>query len=588
MKAKLGLKLVSLFISVIMVFSLCSMTTLAEPILVPDIKLPNVPVIKPPILPELNIKVEFTDSVLREKIEKLLKKERNEAIWTSDINKYCTWIEENKAVIRHDIDWSKAKDETKSIVSLEGLQAFSNCYFPVIKLKDHNIADLTPLQGWQSLNVLDVSGNKIKSIDPLKSLTNILALNISNNPISDITALSQMPSITQIYADNTDIVDISPLDQMKNLEFVSMKTNHISKVPLFQSHLKLERLILNGNNISRIESLSGLTSLTTLELDNNDLTNVNFLKGLPKLVHLNVSGNSINNIDVLENLTNLTYLDLSYNFVESVEPLTYLQKLSTLNLSGNRLQDIGVLGNLDKIVDIRAADNWITSLEPIRNHKLEYVDLNNNKIDVNDSRNKLAINFWKSLDAEIHLDNQNLKKPFPEKSTTPVTLEPQKPTLTDIKGHWAEADIQWAYDNEIVNGVAPGLFNPGGITTEEQFLKILLIAMGALTEEPVSIPWSQKYYDYAERYDYPVHAEDRGRKISRTVVAELIAATQGQRLTGNNAIQYLLDHNLSKGKTAATIEGYYGNDFLTRAESVRFIRNVLTEAEYKTPQPLKK
>jgi len=158
--------------------------------------------------------------------------------------------------------------------------------------------------------------------------------------------------------------------------------------------------------------------------------------------------------------------------------------------------------------------------------------------------------------------------------------------FADIAGHWAEADIQWAYERGIVNGIGNGKFDPTGITTEEQFLKMLLIAMRGLNEEPVSTPWSRKYYEFALAYGYPVWPEQRSQPITRRAVAELIAATQGERLTGNDAIQYLLDKGLSSGKTSATIEGYFGDDYLTRAEAVRFIRNVITKAERKTPQRL--
>src|SRR5690606_315388 len=75
--------------------------------------------------------------------------------------------------------------------------------------------------------------------------------------------------------------------------------------------------------------------------------------------------------------------------------------------------------------------------------------------------------------------------------------------------------------------------------------------------------------------NYPVSDKLAEHDYTRGQVARVIAATQGQHLSTNAAIQYLLDHGLSKGKTSATIEGYAAGDTLTRAEALTFIHNVV-------------
>src|SRR5690606_22289061 len=128
-----------------------------------------------------------------------------------------------------------------------------------------------------------------------------------------------------------------------------------------------------------------------------------------------------------------------------------------------------------------------------------------------------AIVRWLSISATVDLSNQDLNKvyPYEEESVeeSEVSEEEAVPeaadlapirgghSVTDVAEHWAEEDIQWAYERGIVNGVGDGRFQPDGTTTEEQFLKMLLISMKGLTEEPVSSPWSQKYYDFALDYD---------------------------------------------------------------------------------------
>jgi hypothetical protein len=65
-------------------------------------------------------------------------------------------------------------------------------------------------------------------------------------------------------------------------------------------------------------------------------------------------------------------------------------------------------------------------------------------------------------------------------------------------------------------------------------------------------------------------------------VAELLASAAGDRLSGNAAVQYLLDHGYSKGKTSATVIGFHRSDNVTRAEAVLFIKNAL-DAKFTLP-----
>lgn len=525
-KTKLPRKWISMVISVILALILMSYSIAAEPLSIPTL----------PKLPELVYDVNFPDSALIATIQKKLGKKPNETIKNTEVKKYCEEV--SKSSFRT-LDLSHPPEYIHyNIKSLEGIEIFSSCNYDRFVIDNQDVSDLTPLQGLSSLKSISLRGNKIENLEPLVVLNNLAALDISNNKIKDITPLKKMQSLTHIFAINNNIVDISPIVEMVNLEEVNFSDNPLSLLPSFPVTSKLRNLYLNNTKISSIEPLGNLTKLDWLEVKDNKISDINVLK----------------------------------NFT----------KIRTINISNNLIQDMSILSTLNNLLVLRAADNWISDLDSIRNQKFTNIVLDNNKIDVNAATNKVAINFWKSIGAQVSLANQDVNK------SDPILPTPPKPkaALNDIKGHWAEADIQWAYENGIVNGVAPGKFDPSGVTTEEQFLKILLIAMGGLTEEPVSTPWSQKYYDYATSYNYPVHANDRARKITRREVAEIIAATQGQKLVGDAAIQYLLDHNLSKGKTEATIAGYFGGDFLTRAETVKFVRNVLAEADYKTPQPL--
>lgn len=154
----------------------------------------------------------------------------------------------------------------------------------------------------------------------------------------------------------------------------------------------------------------------------------------------------------------------------------------------------------------------------------------------------------------------------------------QAATFKDVKEtHWAYSAIEWGSNKGIATGYGDGTFKPSEPVTTEEFLSMLIRSYkGKLT--PTNGRWSDPYYAIASRNNYPTGA-DRGSKISRTAVAEIIAGTQGKNYSGDYAIQYMLVNGLAGGKTSNTIEGYEGYETLTRAEALVFIKNVLEKTK---------
>ncbi|MGN8772316.1 S-layer homology domain-containing protein [Paenibacillus barengoltzii] len=141
--------------------------------------------------------------------------------------------------------------------------------------------------------------------------------------------------------------------------------------------------------------------------------------------------------------------------------------------------------------------------------------------------------------------------------------------------HWAYNTIMWGQQNKVVEGFQDQTFRPSQGVNESQFLAMLLRSF------KIDIPtlqagegWSTSYYTLAKSLNYPVSGNTNA-PITRTNVAELVAATQGKNYTGTNAIKYMLAKGLAQGKTGNSVDGYQGNDSLTRAEAVVFIKNVI-------------
>ena len=145
--------------------------------------------------------------------------------------------------------------------------------------------------------------------------------------------------------------------------------------------------------------------------------------------------------------------------------------------------------------------------------------------------------------------------------------------FSDINNHWAKDTVNWGVNEGIANGFPDGTFRPDGKVTESQFLALLV---RTFTDIEDGSPWYKPYYAFAENSNYPV-LNKQDSVILRTQVAEIVAGTQGANLSGDNAVAFLLARGLARGKVVdeTSIDSYGGNDSLTRAEALQFIRNLV-------------
>lgn len=99
------------------------------------------------------------------------------------------------------------------------------------------------------------------------------------------------------------------------------------------------------------------------------------------------------------------------------------------------------------------------------------------------------------------------------------------PSFNDIKGHWAEAYIEYCSAMGIVAGMGDGSFNPNGNVTATQAAKMMLVALGydADTEGFNGTTWAVKINVVASQNDlYKDLAIDPNASLIRDDAAQLI------------------------------------------------------------------
>ncbi|WP_339299301.1 S-layer homology domain-containing protein [Paenibacillus sp. FSL R5-0623] len=164
------------------------------------------------------------------------------------------------------------------------------------------------------------------------------------------------------------------------------------------------------------------------------------------------------------------------------------------------------------------------------------------------------------------------------------------PQLSDIRTHWAKDAIQWAVQQEMVSGYEDGTFKPNNQVSEAEFLSMLFklyanshVIQSIDAAEGQAIKgniWSDRYYTYASALNLKLDASKQNPKLrnhalNRIEVAVIVAGLGGKNYTQDeDAIRYLLNMGYSSGKTAATVQGYAGQESLTRAEAVVFLQNL--------------
>lgn len=157
-------------------------------------------------------------------------------------------------------------------------------------------------------------------------------------------------------------------------------------------------------------------------------------------------------------------------------------------------------------------------------------------------------------------------------SAAPVHSYADPVSFSDTEGHWAQSYITWAIDEQLTEGYGDGSFQPNRLINEAEFLAMLLRAYSLVPATSIGgDAWYKPYYDFAAKLGWPVtYVIDSGKFRRGQAALILASAATGKAYTEQTAIQWLLDEDISTGRTSATVSGYEPNGLLTRAEALTF------------------
>ncbi len=247
--------------------------------------------------------------------------------------------------------------EVNGVVSTEDINDVTD-----LNIFDKNIVDLTGIEDFESLEVLNCSNNRLTNID-ISQNTQLVEFNCASNLLETLDVSLNTSLETLNCSDNRLLIlDISQNGLLRNLDFTS---NQVSMINTSQND-SLVSLRGSNNRLSNLE-IDTNTSLEELICSENQLSGLD-IDANAELKTLLCASNHITNLNLSAN-DSLTFIDVSDNQLSTLE-VTGNRFLTNLTVSDNQLTELNLSLN-DSLEFLGCSNNQLTLLELENNKKLE-------------------------------------------------------------------------------------------------------------------------------------------------------------------------------------------------------------------------
>ena len=278
---------------------------------------------------------------------------------------------------------------------------FTGEVFPLntgeLTLSQKNLTDISMLQGFSELKILNLSDNDISDIRPLMELSKLEKLNINNNAVSDLRPLIGLPNLVKLEAENNQISETTSVGSMGQLTELDLRGNPIKDFSGLGRLAALKTLDLRETSVTDADlaELYDLKSIFSIDLrENKGLSDLSIgalksaLPGcniaLPELVYeIDFSGRrlrsderqlvfpaaGISDVSGIVKMTALEEVDLRDNEIINLFPFEITaskESIRKLNLSGNQIRDVLSLYALVSLEELDLSGNQIEAVASLR------------------------------------------------------------------------------------------------------------------------------------------------------------------------------------------------------------------------------
>lgn len=301
-------------------------------------------------------------------------------------------FEDKLIALKIDKDGKNGKVATLSIATVTSLDISSS-----------SIKDLTGIQDFTSLTVLNCSTNQLTSLTPANNLL-LTELNCSSNLITAID-VSKNKSLTALNVSNNNLTTLNVKNGFNtNMDWFSVNFTKNASLSCIQvDNAKYSNDNWNGkldktsyftedcSSFTAIPDSNFEDKLIALKIDIDGKNGKVLTSSISKITDLNVQLSDIKDLTGIQDFTSLEFLNCQFNFLTSLN-VTKNSKLIELYTHGNDLTTLNVSANT-ALTTLQVNKNKLTALDISKNTKLVYVNVSENALKTLNLKNGNNNNF---------------------------------------------------------------------------------------------------------------------------------------------------------------------------------------------------
>ena len=181
-----------------------------------------------------------------------------------------------------------------------------------IKAYHYGIKDLTGIEHFVNLSVLDVSNNELTFIPDLTMLTQLDELIIDSNRVDSMAPIQGITTLRNFKCDVNNLDKLPEVSGMTTLQRIFCRSNNLTEIPDLSGCSSFMHLICTFNQIDSLSDFASTPSMFRLICHNNQLSSLPDYSQHPNLRELLAWNNQFTFDDILV-MTRQSTFDTEYH-----------------------------------------------------------------------------------------------------------------------------------------------------------------------------------------------------------------------------------------------------------------------------------
>lgn len=230
-------------------------------------------------------------------------------------------------------------EPTRGDIDDQDLALLTQCpNLRVLILDYQQITDLSSLAGLP-LEYLSLVGNQISDLSPLEGCETLQTVDLGENPVRSADVLADLPALREVGLEATGITSVEAFAG-SNIQFINIRTTWVTDYTPLEDCPRLTRLITGSMPDGAVETLAGLTSLEELRLYSTAQVDLSHFADFQQLQEVDFFGSTISHPEALTGLSALRSVNLGETGTKDLSFLPAMQALTYLDLRENAITDL--------------------------------------------------------------------------------------------------------------------------------------------------------------------------------------------------------------------------------------------------------